>query len=121
MGEFVDLLQKFAVELAALALPIISGFLIAALRALVKKWLAEIEANKPELWPYLSQAASMAVAAAEKANVAGFVEDKKEYALSVAQLWLNEHGWEEFDIQLLEAAIEAEVLKQFGREPLSAQ
>lgn len=115
MNEFVDLLQKFAFELAVLALPIISGFLIAALRALVKKWLAELEASKPKLSGYLKEAVEMAVAAAEQSNLAGFVEDKKQFALNIAQVWLDEHGWNEVDIDLLEAAIEAEVIKQFPK------
>jgi len=119
MEDFINLLQKFAYELAVLALPIISGFVIAALNALVKKWLAEMKAAKPELWEYLNEAVSIAVAAAEKANVAGFVEDKKAYAFEIAQLWLDSHGWDEVDIDVLDAAIEAEVLKQFGREPRS--
>ena len=121
MEEFINLLQDFAYNLAVIALPIISAFIIAALRALVKKWLGELEASKPEFYEHLSLAVEIAVAAAEKANVAGFVDDKKQYALNVAQIWLDEHGWDEFDIDLLEAAIEAEVLKQFGREPNSAQ
>jgi len=115
MNDFVDLLQKFAFELAVLALPIISGFVIAALRALVKKWLAELEASKPELASYLREAVEMAVVAAEQANLAGFVENKKQYAFQVAQQWLDAHGWNEVNVDVLEAAIEAEVLKQFPK------
>jgi len=121
MEQFIDLLQDFAFNLSVAALPIISAFLIAALNALIKKWLAEMEAAKPELYWYLEEAAKIAVLAAEKSNVSGFVEDKKEYALEVAQQWLDSHGWDEIDIVVLDAAIEAEVLKQFGREPNSAQ
>lgn len=113
MNEFVDLLQKFAFELAVLALPIISGFVIAALRALVKKWLGELEASKPKLYDVLSIAAQMAVAAVEQMELAGFISDKKQEACNIVQAYLNELGWDEVDVSVLEAAIEAEVLRQF--------
>ena len=115
MEQFIDLLQKFAFELAVLALPIISGFVIAALRALVKKWLGELEASKPKLYWYLDEAASLAVAAAEKMNASEFIDEKKQYALEIMQSWLDAHGWDEVDIELLEAALEAEVLRQFPK------
>ena len=116
MEELVDLLQEFVFNLMVIALPIISAFLIAALRALIKKWLAELEATKPQFAFFLREAVEIAVAAAEQMEIAGFVEDKKQHALNIAQAYLNEHGWDEFDIDVLEAAIEAEVLKQFGKE-----
>lgn len=115
MNEFVDLLQEFVFNLMVIALPIISAFLVAALRALIKKWLAELEANKPQLHWYLLQAAEVAVAAAEKMDASEFIEDKKQYAIEIAQSWLDAHGWDEVDIDVLEAAIEAEVLKQFPK------
>ena len=115
MEQFIDLLQKFAFELAVLALPIISGFVIAALRALVKKWLGELEASKPKLYWYLDEAAELAVAAAEKMNASEFIDEKKQYALEIMQSWLDAHGWDEVDIELLEAALEAEVLRQFPK------
>jgi len=115
MEQFIDLLQKFAFELAVLALPIISGFVIAALRALVKKWLGELEASKPKLYWYLDEAAELAVAAAEKMSASEFIDEKKQYALEIMQSWLDAHGWDEVDIELLEAALEAEVLRQFPK------
>ena len=113
MNEFLDLLQRFAYELAVLILPVIAGFVVAALKVLIAKWLADIEASKPQLANFLREAAEIAVAAAEKAHLSEFIEDKKQYALNVMQAYLNEHGWDEVDIDVLEAAIEAEVIKQF--------
>ena len=121
MEEFINLLQEFAFGIASAILPVIAAFVVAYLKALIDKKMAEIEASKPELAWYLDEAVRIAVAAAEKANFSGFVEDKKEYAITIAQKWLDEHGWDEFDIDILEAAIEAEVLKQFGRESRSSQ
>jgi len=115
MNEFVDLLQKFAFNLAVALLPIIAGFVIAALNALVKKWLGELENSKPELRWVLDEAVDIAVRAAEQSNLAGFIEDKKQYAFQIAQQYLDDHGWSEVNVDVLEAAIEAEVLKQFPK------
>ena len=115
MEELINLLQEFAYNLAVIALPILSAFLIAALRALVKKWLGELEASRPYLYGYMKDAVAMAVQAAEQMELAGYIDDKKQYALGIAQTFLNEHGWDEVDISVLEAAIEAEVLKQFPK------
>jgi len=113
MDEFVNLLQEFAFNLAVALLPIIAGFVVAALNALVKKWLQELENSKPELSFYIFEAARLAVGAAEKMDFSGFIDGKKQYAIEIAQSYLDAHGWSEVDIDLLEAAIEAEVLKQF--------
>jgi len=115
MNEFLNVLQEFAMGLLVLVLPILSVFIIKALNALVKKWLAELEVSKPELYWYLDKAVALAVAAAEKSQLSGFISDKKEYAFNIAQLWLIEHGWDEIDLDVLEAAIEAEVLLQFPK------
>ena len=101
--------------LLVLVLPILSVFIIKALNALVKKWLAELENAKPDLHWYLSEAVDIAVRAAEQSNLSGFVDEKKEYALEVAQQYLDSAGWSEIDIVILDAAIEAEVLKQFPK------
>ena len=113
MEEFINLLQEFAFNLAVAILPIIAGFVVAALNALVKKWLQELENSKPQLAWYLSEAVRIGVGAAEKMELSGFIEDKKQYAFQIAQQWLDEHGWDEVSVDVLEAAIEAEVLKQF--------
>ena len=115
MEEYINLLQEFAYNLAVIALPIIAAFLIALLRAWVKKALAEAKQAKPYLYGYLKDAVEMAVGAAEQMELAGLVNDKKEYALDTVQAFLDEHGWDEVDIGVLEAAIEAEVLKQFPK------
>lgn len=115
MEQFINLLQEFAFNLAVAILPIIAGFVVAALNALVKKWLQELENSKPQLAWYLAEAAEIAVAAAEKMQLSEFIDGKKQYAVEIAQAYLDAHGWDEVDVDLLEAAIEAEVLKQFPK------
>ena len=115
MNEVINLLQGFAMGLLELMLPIVAGFVVAALIVLKNKWLQELENSKPELRWYLDEAVSLAVAAAEQSHLIELISDKKQYAVEVAQIWLDAHGWDEVDIDVLEAAIEAEVLKQFPK------
>ncbi|MCK5601163.1 hypothetical protein KAR91_04785 [Candidatus Pacearchaeota archaeon] len=117
MDEFVNLVQKFAFNLAVLALPIIAGFVVALLKVWVAQMLQEFERRKPKLAAAIKEAVNLAVKAAEQANVAGFVKDKKQYAMDIAQNWLDSEGWDEVDIDILEAAVEAEVLKLFNPPP----
>ena len=112
MEQFIDLLQEFAFEIL---LTIVLPFVAKALIALTKKWLSDIEASKPKLYWYLDEAARLAVAAAEKMSASAFIDEKKQYAIEIMQSWLDAHGWDEVDIELLEAALEAEVLRQFPK------
>lgn len=116
MEQIIDFLQAFLQELLVLIAPIIAGFVAAALTALTKKWLAELEASKPKLADAIRQAVSLAVQAAEQAGVAGLIEEKKEYALSIAESWLDQNGWDEIDLVILSAAIEAEVNRLYPNE-----
>ena len=115
MNEIVNVLQEFVMGLLLAAVPVLAAFAIAALRALVKKWLAELEASKPSIAWALAEAVEIAVRAAEKMEFSEFIDDKKTYAFEIAQRYLNGAGWDEIDIELIEAAIEAEVLKQFPK------
>jgi len=116
MEQFVDLLQEFLYNLALVALPIIAGFVIAILKAWLSKILQDVENSKPELADAIKLAVSLAVQAAEGMELSGFISDKKQYALEIVQVWLDEKGWDEVDIDILEAAIEAEVLSVFNGE-----
>ena len=115
MSEIVNVLQEFVMGLLLAALPVLAAFAVAALRALVKKWLNELEQNKPSFHWALSEAVEIAVRAAEKMEFSKFIDDKKDYAFEIAQRYLDNQGWGEIDVELIEAAIEAEVLKQFPK------
>ena len=115
MNEIVNVLQEFVMGLLLAALPVLAGFAIAALRALVKKWLNELEQNKPSLSYAIERAAEIAVRAAEKMEFSQFIDDKKAYAFEIVQRYLDSEGWDEVSVDLIGAAIEAEVLKQFPK------
>ena len=115
MEELINLLQQFVFNLLVLALPVIAAFLIALLKAWIEKVLAQVEQARPKLADAIKQAVSLAVKAAEGLDLAGMITDKKAYALEIAQAWLDEEGWGEIELDILEAAIEAEVLKVFNQ------
>lgn len=111
MNEF---LVTFAFELSKALLPILVSSLVGLVVVWSKKLLADIQASEPDLYTYLTEAVSIGVMAAEKAGATEMINDKKDYAMGIAQRYLNNSGWENYDIEVLEAAIEAEVLRMFG-------
>jgi len=116
MNEIVDLLQEFLMGLLVLVLPVVSVFVVKALKALADKWIVEMEQKKPQLASAIKVAVNLGVKAAEGLKIGGFIEDKKAHALEVAQNWLNQEGWDEVDVAILLNAIEAEVLSVFNSD-----
>ena len=116
MVHLIDVLQEFVMGLLLAALPILAAYAIKALKAWGDKLLADLENNKPSLHWALEEAVEIAVRAAEKMEFSKFIDDKKAYAFEIVQLYLDNEGWEEIDVELIEAAIEAEVLKQFPKD-----
>ena len=115
MNEVINVLQEFVMGLLVLALPVLAAFAIRALKLWGDKFLANLESNKPSLHWALEEAVEVAVRAAEKMEFSKFIDDKKSYAFEIVQRYLDEQGWNEVDVELIEAAIEAEVLKQFPK------
>jgi len=94
-------------------LPVLASLAAGALIAWIRKSWAEFKELRPDIAYYLEQAANMAVTAAEQAGAQGFIEDKKNYALDIAQRYLDAKGIK-VDIELIEAAIEAAVLTEIN-------
>lgn len=116
MEQFLDVFQKFVFNILLAILPALSVYIIAWIKAQIDIKVAQIEASKPQFASALRLAVSLAVQAAEQAGLAGLIEEKKDYAVTIAQKWLDNEGWDEFDISILEAAIEAEVNKLYPKE-----
>lgn len=111
MDEFwVKLIQNVLLAF----LPVIASLAAGALYAWLRKTWAQFKNEKPDIAWILEQAAAMAVQAAEQAGAAGFIKDKKEYALGIAQLYLDSKGLK-IDLALLDAAIEAAVFAEFNK------
>lgn len=95
--------------------------LLPPLVAAAVKWLLaraamameSVRISRPELAELIEKAADFAVKAAEQAGIAELIEDKKKYALEVAEKWLESYKVT-VDLELLSAAIEKSVLELFN-------
>lgn len=81
--------------------------LIPVLVAVLMRW-AKQEWKRVHLPEWLANYAIVAVKAAEQANIAGLIEDKKPYAIEALQSFLDAHGVK-LDANALDAAIEEAV------------
>ena len=108
-----DFWYKLIENILLAFLPVLASLAAGALFAWLRKTWAQFKAEKPDIAWILESAASMAVAAAEQAGAAGCITDKKNYALGVAQAYLDAKGVK-IDLALLDAAIEAAVFNQLN-------
>lgn len=116
MEQIIDFAQEWLFNLMMLILPIIGSFIVFWLKAQVDILKQRLEENKPKLAYAIAEASRLAVRAAEGMELAGYIEDKKQYAMDIAQQWLDKKGWDEVEFEILEAAIEAEVLSALNSD-----
>jgi hypothetical protein len=118
--EVIGMDNEVSVFLQNLLLGLISAFvpvLAAMALAWVKAKLASLKAQYPTELDLLDEVCAIAVKAAEQANLAGLIGDKKAYALGVAQIWLASQKIK-VDLGVIDAAIEAAVWSVFTRSKL---
>jgi len=96
-------------------LPIVAVAIISALVSWAKLLWAKAQSWNPDTTDLLEEAAKIAVTAAEQAGAAKLINDKKVYAMDVAEKWLEQHGVH-LDFELIDAAIEAAVYEQFNTD-----
>jgi hypothetical protein len=112
--EFMDVLSRFVeallLGLVPLLVPILAAYVIAKIR---ESW-KNATAWNPVVTEYIEKAVQIAVLAAEQAQVGGFIQDKKKFALSIAEKWLAANKIT-VDLDLLSAAIEAAVMSEFNK------
>ena len=96
-------------------LPIVAVAIISVLVSWAKLLWAKAKSWNPDTTYLLEEAAKVAVTAAEQAGAAKLISDKKVYAMDIAERWLAEHGIH-LDIELIDAAIEAAVYRQFNSD-----
>jgi len=82
--------------------------LIGVAIALIKKLWAEAKAAQPDVFAEIERVAVMVVDAAEQAGINTIIEDKKKYALDLAEKFLAAQGIV-VDLDIVAAAIEAAV------------
>jgi len=96
-------------------LPIVAVAIISVLVSWAKLLWQKAKSWNLDATYLLEEAAKVAVTAAEQAGAAELIEDKKSYAMDIAERWLAEHGIH-LDIELIDAAVEAAVYQQFNSD-----
>lgn len=113
LEQFISVfLQKFL----EIVLPVLATALAGLVIAWITKVISDVKSKLTEDQEWIiRQAINSAVLAAEQANIAGAVKEKKEYALNIAEQWLAAKGIT-IDLNILDARIEAAVFDEFNRD-----
>ena len=114
----MEIISKFLESFLLALAPVLASLVAAWLALKIKELWASFSEGNPDVAMYVQEAAAMAVKAAEQANLAGLIQDKKTYALGLAESWLKATYKLTIDLDLIAAAIEAAVLdhaKEFER------
>lgn len=113
-----DFVSTFLQEFMGIVLPVLASLLAGLFIAWITKLVNQIKEQLDNRFVWmLEEAVRIAVLAAEQVNLAGFVEDKKQYALGVAEKWLGERGYK-IDLGVLSDRIEAAVMEHFNKDKL---
>ena len=111
----MDILSKFVEALLLALAPLLASLAAAWLLAAARKAWADYRAAEPGKAYWIEEIASIAVRAAEQAGLAGYIENKKDYALHIAERWLAAKGLR-IDLELIDAAIEAAVWEELNKD-----
>ena len=113
MSDWMPIISAvFQAVLVAILPPIAYALVKMALAWAGEHW-ADAKRWNPTVAELIEQAAEFAVKAAEQAGAAKLIEDKKAYALAVAEAWIKKNTSIEFDLDLVFAAIEKSVGELF--------
>ena len=110
----MDFLSEFVQAFLMASIPPLAGMLAAWLLGHVRKVWQQVKDNAGDWVWLLDEAARIAVRAAEQMELAEIISDKKQYAVATVDAFLKEKGFN-VDLSLIEAAIEAAVLREFGK------
>lgn len=111
---FYGFLQAFLMAVAPILATVVTGAVVVWAKA---KWAEFKRDNEVGAWQ-IEGYAKLAVKAAEQAGIAGFITDKKSYAVGVVQQWLDQKNIK-LDFAVIEAAIEAAVFEELTRHKQS--
>lgn len=113
MDQLTIALQEFAMKLLVAAIYALVPVAVMWITRQVQKMWLDWKDYQPDLAHATQQAAEFAVKAAEQVNLSGaleeFADSKLDYALEIAQKYLDARGLKNIDLDLLRAAIEAAV------------
>ena len=116
--EWMPILSKVIEAILIAILPPRVAFLVSIGLAYAKRVWGDLKQRYPTVTELVEEAAKFAVQAAEQAGAAELIEDKKAYAIKIAEAWL-EANHITTDLDLIDAAIEKAVLELFnsGEKP----
>ena len=112
--DIMEIVSQFLEIILKAVLPILAVYVFQYFKAAIGKYLAEAKAQSPDVFSVVEKIAAQVVAAAEQAGVEGYADKKLEFALEIAEKWLEQYDFD-IDLDLIRAAIEAEVKRQFGK------
>lgn len=104
-------LEAFLIACATAFAPLAVAWIIGRVRL---TWASIRSEHVAEAY-VLEELAAMAVKAAEQAKIANLIKDKKSYALSVMESWLEQRGYS-INLHAISAAIEAAVYEEFNKQ-----
>ena len=116
--EWMPILSKVIEAILIAILPPLVAFLVSVGLAYAKRVWGDLKQRYPTVTELVEEAAVFAVQAAEQAGAADLIKDKKQYAIQIAEAWL-EANHITTDLHLIDAAIEKAVLELFnsGKKP----
>lgn len=117
MSEFW---QTVLMKVLDVLIPLLVPALIAAVSAYAANVWRQFKDSKADVAYAIENAAQFVVKAAEQMGLMDQLENwadsKLDYAIDMADRYLDAQGYTNIDLELLRAAIEAEVLKQFPKQ-----
>lgn len=112
-----EVLQQFLMQLALNAIPVVIPLVVALIVKLITEAWTAVKQQQPDLAWELERGATFAVHAAEQVGLTDALKDladsKLTYAIGICEAYLAEKGIKNIDIDLIRAAIEAEVIRAF--------
>ena len=113
--EWMPVLSKVLEAILVAILPPLAVVIVSAAVAYAKRLWNDLKPRYPSVTELIEEAAVFAVQAAEQAGAADLIKDKKQYAIQIAEAWL-EANHITTDIDLIDAAIEKAVLELFNSD-----
>ena len=113
--EWMPILSKVIETILIAILPPLAVVIVSAAVAYAKRLWNDLKLRYPSVTELIEEAAVFAVQAAEQAGAAELIADKKQYAIQIAEAWL-EANHITTDIDLIDAAIEKAVLELFNSD-----
>jgi len=115
MMEWRDVLMKVVEALAVALIPMLVTLAAGQVVKLVQELGNRMRQRNAEAYEMIRLAAREAVKAAEQANLAGLIEEKKQYAIDYVEKYLNRAYGITVDLDVIANAIEAAVYEEFNQ------